>query len=85
MALVRVSYDIGDGPVEHIIDPDDLPLAFFDDLEEASATGKFQPLMRAYGEYLGLTRENMRKVTVRQFKVLLEAVKQAVEVPLANA
>ena len=59
------------------IDPDELPLGFFEDAEEAQETGKFRPLIRAYGEMLGLTPAEMRVLTVRQFRAISEALRDA--------
>jgi hypothetical protein len=67
------------------IDPDDLPLSFFEDIEEAQATGKFTPIIKAYGAAFGLTDAERRSLTVRQFKALAEGIKEATNVPLASA
>jgi hypothetical protein len=67
------------------IDPDDLPMAFFEDVEEAQASGKFSPIIKAYAGAFGLTTEERRALTVKQFKQLTEGIKQAVSVPLASA
>lgn len=67
------------------IDPDDLPLAFFEDVEAAQESGKFAPIIRAYGAALGLTEAERRALRVRDFKALTAAIAQAVNVPLASA
>lgn len=71
------------------IEPDDLPLGFFADVEEAQETGKFRPIMSAYGQMLGFTRDEMRALTVKQFRAIAQAVnsagKEAATVPNASA
>ena len=74
------------GAARHItIDPDELPMAFFEDLEEAQAQGKPTLIIRAVAAACGLTTEERRALTVRQFKQLSEAIKEATNVPLASA
>ena len=67
------------------VDPDDLPMAFFEDVEEAQATGKFTPIIKAYAGAFGLTSEERRALTVKQFRQLAEGIKAATNVPLASA
>lgn len=59
------------------IEPDELPLGFFADVEEAQETGKFRPLMGAYGLMIGFTTAEMRQLTVRQFREISQAIAQA--------
>lgn len=67
------------------IDPDELPMSFFEDLEEAQTTGRPTLIIRAVATACGLTNEERRALTVRQFKQLSEAIKEATNVPLASA
>lgn len=66
------------------IDPDELPMSFFEDLEEAQATSRPTLIIRAVAAACGLTNEERRALTVRQFKQLSEAIKEATNVPLGS-
>jgi hypothetical protein len=79
MAIVRVSIDIGGGAREIAIDPDELSMGFFEDIEEAQETGKWRPIMRAYGELLGFTREEVRAMKAPQFMETIRAVTSAMQ------
>jgi hypothetical protein len=63
------------------IDPQKLTVGFFEDLELAQETGKFTPVIRAYSELLGIKREDIRKMTLKEFQGLAERISKAVSVP----
>jgi len=77
MAVVKVTIDIGQGPRELTIDTKKMKLGFYDDLEEATENNSFRPIMRAYGAFLGLTREEMREMTLEQFERIAVAIKDS--------
>lgn len=86
MAVIRFTVDIGKGPREIAVDPKKLKLSFYDDVEEAQETGKFRPLLRAYGQYLGFTRDEMREMTLEDFERVTQAIKEANEaIAIPNA
>lgn len=59
------------------IDPEDMTLGFLEDMEAAQDTGKWTPIRNAFAELLGLSSDESRQITMRQFKALGEALRQA--------
>jgi hypothetical protein len=86
--VVHIQIDIGQGPRAITIDPESLTMGFFADVEEAQETNKWRPLMRAYGEFLGFTPDEMRAMKVKQFSEVIRAaagaMQQATAVPNAG-
>lgn len=87
--MITVTIEVGGASRPVTIDPDELPLGFFADIEEAQETGKFRPLMNAYGAMLGFTPAEMRALTVKQFRAVAQALgragKEAATVPNESA
>ena len=59
------------------LDPDDLPLGFNEDFEAAQESGKWRDLIPVIADFLGLTRDETRAITNRQFKALAETISGA--------
>jgi hypothetical protein len=60
-------------------DPEDITLGFLEDVEAAQDTGKWAPIRTAIAGLLGLTADESRQITMRQFKQLGEAIRVASE------
>ena len=60
-------------------DPEDITLGFLEDIEAAQDTGKWAPMRAAIADLLGLSAAESRQITMRQFKQLGEAIRQASE------
>lgn len=71
------------------IEPDTLPMGFFEDVEAAQDTGKITPILRAYGALLGFTHTEVRALTRAQFNAIAQALsaagQEAGAVPNASA
>jgi len=69
------------------IDPDELTLGFNEDVQAAQESGKWSDLNQMTAEMLGLTHAEVRQITNRQFKqvmqALAEASKEATTIPNA--
>lgn len=59
------------------IDSDDIPLILVEGMEE----GKFGLMREGIADFLGLTPEESRQLTVRHMKVIGKAVKEAQTIP----
>ena len=86
---MRIEITINGTPRVVTIEPDELPLGFFADVEEAQETSKFRPLISAYGAMLGFTPAEMRQLTMRQFREISQALgkagQQATAIPNESA
>ena len=85
MAVVKVTIDIGAGPVVKEINPEDLTLGFLEDLETAQETNKWRDLLPVFGEMLTLTRKEMRAITIAQFNEIGKALQGATGATVPNA
>ncbi len=76
--MVQIEITVGQGLSRIVqIDPEELTLGFLEDMEEAQANGKWSALIPVFATMLGLTRDELRNVTVRQFKAIGEALQAA--------
>ena len=75
--MIRLEIDIGSGPREVVIDPEDITLGFLEDMEEAQATNKYKPMRQALCSLLRLSNEEGRALTMRQFKLIGQALNDA--------
>lgn len=67
------------------VDTDDLTLGFLEDIQEAQDTKKQKHLNAALASFLGLTRDEVRAMTNRQFMQLARALNSTVEgAPVPN-
>lgn len=62
---------------EITVDVEDLPLGFSEDFEAAQESGKWRDLIPVIADFLGLTREETRAITTRQFRQLTVAMQSA--------
>lgn len=81
MAIITVELTLGKGENARmrqiVIDPDDLPLGFNEDLETATESNKWTELNKVLAEFLGLTHQEVRQITNRQFRELMAAIQEA--------
>lgn len=75
--MITFDIDIGAGPRHISIDPEDITLGFLEDIEEAQATNKWGPLRTAIASLLGLSRDESRAITLRQFKQIGAALQDS--------
>lgn len=83
--MITFEIDIGQGPRTISFDPEQITLGFLEDMEQAQETGKWRDLRPVIAELLGLTAAESRAITVRQFKGIAEAMRQATAEPIPNA
>ncbi len=77
MAVITLEIDIGAGPRQVVIDPENITLGFLEDMEEAQATSKYKPMRTALCSLLRLSDEEGRALTMRQFKQIGQALNDA--------
>lgn len=75
--MIQLEIDIGAGPRQVTIDPEDITLGFLEDMEEAQATNKYKPMRTALCSLLKLTPDEGRALTMRQFKQIGMALNEA--------
>jgi hypothetical protein len=56
------------------IDPDDIPMQFYADLEEAGETKKMTAIMHTYAAAIGFTPEEIGQISRRDFNRIVEAI-----------
>lgn len=87
--MVRLTITLNGAERAVAIDPDELPMGFFEDVEEAQDSKKIAPIMRAYGTMLGFTHDEVRSMTRKQFNDIARAVfaaaQEATAVPNESA
>ena len=67
------------------VDTDDLTLGFLEDMQEAQDTGKWRPLNSAIASFLGLSHDEVRAITAKQFRQIAEALSGATQgAPIPN-
>lgn len=67
------------------VDTDDLTLGFFEDLEQAQASGKMRDFLPVLMGLLGIEREEARQITLAQWRTIAESFKEAAAVPPTSA
>lgn len=90
MAVVKIDVTFtgkGDVPAPRtiVIDPDELPMGFDEDMEAAVASGKTGAVYELLAEMMGLTHDEFRHVKKGDFKRIMAAIKaaQGEEIPQA--
>lgn len=61
----------------YTVDPDDLPLILLESLED----GKIGPMRTGIAQFLGLSEEESRQLTIRHIKLIAAAMKVAQDDP----
>lgn len=79
MTSIQFRINVGQGERTIDFDPENITFGFLEDMEEAQATNKWSALARAVGSLLGLTREEQRAITMRQFKQIAGALRESTE------
>lgn len=83
MALVKVEITLGKGESATTrlitIDPDELPMGFNEDIQEAGESGKHRELNQVFAEMIGMTHAEFRQVKQGDFKRIMAAIKAAQE------
>ena len=78
---ITFKYKNGGPPEEHsrsfAIDSDDIPLILVEGMEE----GKFGMMREGIADFLGLTAEESRQLTIRHMKAIGAAMKEAQTIP----
>lgn len=64
-----------------VIDPEDLTLGFLENLERAQESGKWRDMIPAIAEMFRLTVDESRAITLRQWRAMGAALKEAAESP----
>ncbi len=79
--IIEFTFGKGERAVSRVVDfdPEDITLGFLEDIEAAQDTGKWTPIRDAIADLLGLSRDESRQITMRQFKQIGEAIRQASE------
>ncbi len=79
--VVSITLTIGKGDAAHTrtitIDPDEVPLGFHEDVEAIDDKSRWKDLLQILADLLGLTHEEMRAVTNRQFREITTAIEEA--------
>jgi hypothetical protein len=70
---------------ERQIDTDDLTIGFYEDLEQAQASGKMRDFIPVLAGMLQISREEVREITLRQWKEIAESFSRAAAVPPTSA
>jgi hypothetical protein len=81
MALLNVTIN----GTERQIDTDDLTIGFYEDLEQAQATGKMRDFIPVLAAMLQIDRAEVREITLKQWKEIASSFERAVAVPPTNA
>lgn len=80
--ILKLTITIGKGDAQRAreieIDPDDVPLGLLEDLETAQETRKWSDIRVAVGGFLGLSDEEFRAITSKQFIQIAQALQGAV-------
>lgn len=66
------------------IDTDDLTIGFYEDLEQAQMSGKMRDFIPVIASMIGLSHEEVREITLRQWKEIAQSFQQAAVVPPTN-
>lgn len=59
------------------IDTDDMTIGFYEDLEQAQASGKMKDFIPVIAGMLGLDRDEVRQITLGQWKMIAESFSRA--------
>lgn len=86
---VKFDITIGKGEQQYTktvtIDPDEITLGFQEDLEAAQESKRWKVLLPVFEELLGLTHDEARAITNKQFRematAMQDATKEATTVP----
>lgn len=85
MAVLKFTITVGKGDTararEITIDGDEVPLGLLEDLETAQETRKWKDIRAAIGGFLGLTDEEFRAITIKQFLEISGAIQGAITIP----
>lgn len=74
----ELTVSVGDQPSRTItVDPDNLTLGLLEDIQEAQETGKWKVMNTCLAGFLGLTREEIRSITNKQFREISAALLSA--------
>ena len=80
--ILKFTITVGKGDAartrEITIDPDEVPLGLLEDLETAQETKRWKDIRQAIGGFLGLTDEEFRAITSRQFIDIASALQGAI-------
>lgn len=80
---VKFDITIGKGEQQYtktvVIDPEELTLGFNEQLEEAQETKRWKAIIPVFAEFLGLTNDEVRAITNKQFVQMMKAVKDSTE------
>lgn len=81
MAVINLTITFGKGEKratkDVTIDGEELTLGLFEDINEAQKTNDMGMMRPIYAEMLGLTKEESRQITLRDFKAINAAMLQA--------
>lgn len=75
--MIVIEVDIGQGPRRIEINPENITLGFLEDLEEAQTASRWAPIRTAVASLLGLTRDESRAITLRQFNEIGQALQSS--------
>jgi hypothetical protein len=85
MAVLKFTIAVGKGEDararEVTIDGDEVPLGLLEDLEVAQETRKWKDIRAAIGGFLGLTDDEFRAITIKQFLEISTAIQGATSIP----
>jgi len=81
MALLNVTIN----GTERQIDTDDLTIGFYEDLEQAQASGKMRDFIPVLAGMLQIDRAEVREITLKQWREIAASFERAVAVPPTNA
>ena len=74
---VKITIKIGTSERELLIDPDDIPMQFYADLEAAGDTKKMSAVMYAYAGAIGFTHEEIGQITRKDFNRIVAAINES--------
>ena len=66
------------------IDTDDMTIGFYEDLESAQTSGKMRDFIPVIAGMLGLDRDEVRQITLGQWKTIAESFSRAAVVNPTN-
>ena len=66
------------------IDTDDMTIGFYEDLESAQTSGKMKDFVPVIAGMLGLDRDEVRQITLGQWKTIAESFSRAAVVNPTN-
>ncbi len=80
--VLKLTITIGKGDAQRTrevaIDPEDISIGLLEDLEQASAGGTMSNMKPIISELLGLSNEEYRALTVKQFMAIANAIPAAI-------